>query len=61
MIAQLKKDSMVLTSRSILCEERQHMNVHKINGVEDILGTPMFLIPICHFADSDRYMQTGEI
>ena len=36
------------------------MNVNEIDGIENVLSSAVFLIPIRHLADGDRYVETRE-
>ncbi len=54
-------DAKLLTGGGILCKEGEHMDIDEVDCVQDILGAAMFLVPICHLADRDRNIKTGQI
>lgn len=41
---------LILTSRSSLCKEGQHVNIDRVDGIEDILSSSTLLITTCTIA-----------
>ena len=41
---------LILTSRSSLCKEGQHVNIDRVDGIEDILSSFTLLITACTIA-----------
>lgn len=50
-----------LTSRSLLGEERQHMDVNEINCVQYVLSSATLLVSVCQFADGNRDIEAREV
>ena len=42
-------------------EEGKHVNIDRVDSIEDVLGPTTLLVSICEFANSDRDANTREL
>ena len=61
-LPQEKRASIIVrTRRRRLREERQHMNVDRVNRIEDVLRAATLLVPVRKLADGDRDREAREV